>query len=166
MGKTADLLKRIKSSVSNVFKSKFSEYEKFFSGFDRLSMAQIIYIIDVIKEEIKISRGFGLVLRPEDEDIEKIVFLFLFGACGQWLNDQGEKFSDRECIRVQSEINETIRGCLKEQVYYYFSATPLSEVKSRYNCHLEAVVARLFRDFVSKKCAPFMSDKFRAKGDA
>lgn len=58
------------------------EVHRFGPHFHHLFLDQIEYILNVINEEVKRSKKFGLVLRPEDILKEKMVFLALIDKCG------------------------------------------------------------------------------------
>jgi hypothetical protein len=132
------------------------EYTQFLGGFNFLFSRQIEYIIDVINEELKKSRGFGLILTPEDELKEKIVILTIFNKWGQTLNKRGPSFAAKEYEQVIRDIQEGTRTLLKKELRKYFEATPPGETKTRYNCHLESVATRLARDFMDRKCVFWM----------
>jgi len=146
----------IKDKLRSFLEGKAPEYEQFLGGFNHLFSKQIEYIIDVINEELKKSRIFGLVLKPEDEFKEKIVVLTIFNKWGHTLNLQGQKISNQEYEDVIRILINIANELLKSELEYYFSSTSSREVKTRYNCHLESLVSRLAKDFMERRCIFWM----------
>ena len=147
---------KLLTALKNLFYRKPEEHEKFLFTFSYLAEKQIRYIIDIINDELRESRKFSLVLRPDDELKEKTTMLFIFNRWGQTLNRRGETYTAAEYEDVVRNLRAMAVKALEKEVAYYHTATQDGETKTHYVCHLESLITRLARDFAENKCVFYM----------
>jgi hypothetical protein len=100
-------------------------------------------LLDIINSNIERSKNeFGLELRPEDEEKEKQVILKVFN---EYKFKKLNEYTNDEYTKTFREVYKKIFDLLEDQARYYFYNTPEGGTKTRYNCHLECLIADLFR---------------------
>lgn len=130
-----------------------------YNSLTALSLDQIHYILDVIDDEVKISAKFGLKIKPEHLAKEKIVIMTIFNKYGQGISKNGRGYTDQEYTQMHRYLLYLADELLSKEIEYYFYNTPKNKVKNKYNCHLNSLVSRLFRDFVNHECHFFVKYK-------
>jgi hypothetical protein len=143
------------------------KYEKYLGGtpgkplFNKLSSKQIEKIIEIINEELEKSREFGLEIKKEDEEKEKVALLTIFNIYGQRLMRESKKLSLREYEVVITSLTEIARKLLSKESEFYYNMfkqkeleTEKLEVKNKYACHIESVMTRLTKEFLDNNILP------------
>jgi hypothetical protein len=95
------------------------------------------YIENVIDEEISVSLLFGLEIKSSDILIEKTTISN--SIISHWDDIINGNYNS-----TMFDVNEKVFYELREQFNYYFDNTPSNEVKTKYNCHIQAIISRLF----------------------
>lgn len=147
------------------------EYYQYLGGtpkhhcFNKLFSEQIKKIIEIINEELEISRGFGLELKEEDEKNEKIAILTIFNLYGQSLIREGKKLSSEEHSFISHSLIDLAVNLLEKENAYYFEMFKLKEletgkieVKNKYVCHVNSVMSRLILEFLNHDISPLSGD--------
>ncbi len=100
-------------------------------------------LLDIIHNNVlKSEAEFGLIIKPEDVEIEKSVILSVFN---KYKFKKWNEYSNDEYMKTFREVYNKISDQLEDQLKYYFYNTPEGKTKTRYNCHLESVISDLFR---------------------
>ena len=160
------------------FNNRFEKLRKFFSppdpeyyqylyggpnqpGFNFLLSAQIKHIIQVINEELEISRKFGLDLSAEDEELEKILILTVFNKYGQTLIREGGVYPIPQYEQALFKLSNLVLELSKERLEYYhdyFSKkekeTGEMEVKNKYTYHMRIILHSKVYGFLDVNIRP------------
>ena len=96
------------------------------------------YLLNLINKQIKLSKDeFDLNILPKDQYLEReIIPKIILTYWDQIKTGDYSKLFSR-CVR-EVKLN------FEPQLKYYFIKTPPGETRTRYDCHLESIVAAAF----------------------
>ena len=110
---------------------------------------KIRYIHSVINDEAKKTKDMGLKISKDDIDLERkkitpIIYIY-------W--DKIESSDIREYSKLRNVLSSIIFDRLEDKVKFYFdlSKSEKLDVFNKYNCHLSAIIDRLFMEISNKK---------------
>lgn len=143
----ASAAERFRQTIDRLFGTR--EIDQFLGGFRHLSSKEIRYVLDMVDDEVRKSRRFGLKIRKEDVFKEKTSFLYALDFRGGIIAIRQE-FDDKPEMLFRL-LSEYIFSFFSEEVKFYFENTPPGQVKNRYNCHLTSLIGRVANDVLDDR---------------
>lgn len=110
--------------------------------FRNLSGHQLEQIITMVIDEARISRSFGLFIRPEDLDTEILFWLTFVNTVGP------ERIRQSNWDHIWQLAANARTGNFEKLSQYYFdlisrSKSKITSANTAYDCHLQAVQKRI-----------------------
>jgi hypothetical protein len=115
---------------------------------------QIKLLIQIIIDEAKISRGFGLFLRPDDLNQEILFWLVFINNIGP--NTIRHLDTDQKYQEFWNTTYTLQIAFFQEAINYYFnlitnSKPRLTPSALAFQCHLQAVQSHIFRTIIDNQ---------------
>jgi hypothetical protein len=137
------MFKKLRAELWLASVSRREDLEMFWSSghlpLERLLGDQIIAILKIIDTELLVSFGFGLKISRKDVVKEKMAVLKILNSIGS-LGTIADRFTFETS---RNFVLECLYQAMADEAEYYFKKAKKGEVKNKYNCHLEAVVASI-----------------------
>jgi len=124
----------------------------FINPCERLSIKQVLAIIESVDQEIIKSYLLGLKISREHVIKEKIAILYIINELGN-LHSIPKRFEFEEAMSIFS--NKLFEIMKEEMLFYFQKLEKQGLIKNMYNCHLESVKDAILQAIYNKQF-PYM----------
>lgn len=126
--------------------------------YPNLTVSQIQHVLNIIDKNVETTAGFGLTIKPEHIEKEKIVFLLaldILGGITKIKVDYDKKIAGKDGYDILMQLfGRLIFDEFAQELEDYFDSIPQGQTRTKYNLHLEAIRADILQDIFCTKEFP------------